>query len=182
MAVLTRHVSFAPLRSACLVASFIAVAGCGGEPKAPASDTATAPPAVAPAPAPTTTPATTPAAPPAPAAAISGKTHDVQMVGDATGYRFIPASVTIKPGDGIRWTMVTGGPHNVSFWADSIPKGAGGVLNGAMARQISPLAGALLMQPNETYTISFAGAPKGTYHYFCTPHLAMKMVGTITVQ
>jgi plastocyanin len=30
--------------------------------------------------------------------------------------------------------------------------------------------------------MSFAGAPKGTYRYFCTPHLAMGMKATITVQ
>ncbi|MGZ5043019.1 MAG: plastocyanin/azurin family copper-binding protein, partial [Usitatibacter sp.] len=28
----------------------------------------------------------------------------------------------------------------------------------------------------------FGGASKGTYHYFCTPHLALGMKGTITVQ
>lgn len=104
------------------------------------------------------------------------------MIGDATGYRYVPATLTIKVGDGVRWTMIAGGPHNVSFWTDSIPPGAAAQLNNAMAKQIMPLAGPLLMQPNETYTISFAGATKGTYRYFCTPHLAMKMVGTITVQ
>lgn len=109
-------------------------------------------------------------------------THDVKMIGDATGYRYLPATLTIKVGDGVRWTMIAGGPHNVSFWTDSIPAGAAAQLNSAMAKQIMPLAGPLLMQPNETYTISFAGATKGTYRYFCTPHLAMKMVGTITVQ
>lgn len=116
------------------------------------------------------------------AAPITGVTHDVRMVGDAKGYRFEPATLSIKAGDGVRWTMVSGGPHNVSFWPDSIPTGAAAQLAGAMAKQISPLVGPLLMQPNETYTISFGGASKGTYHYFCTPHLALKMYGTIAVQ
>ncbi len=161
----------------CLTAGGIVLAGCGGEPQPPADSTAVAPPAAAP---PAVAPV--PETPPAAAMPITGKTHEVRMVGDAKGYRFEPASLTIKPGDGVRWTMVTGGPHNVSFWADSIPSGAVAVLNGAMAKPISPLAGPLLMQPNETYTISFAGAPAGTYHYFCTPHLAMAMKATITVQ
>jgi plastocyanin len=38
------------------------------------------------------------------------------------------------------------------------------------------------MNPNEAYTVSFAGLPKGTYNYHCTPHLAMGMKGTVTVQ
>ena len=39
----------------------------------------------------------------------------------------------------------------------------------------------LLQNANETYEISFAGIPPGVYKYHCTPHLAMNMVGTITV-
>lgn len=165
-------------RTLCLLAGLVALTACGGEKKTPADTTSAAAPAATPAP-------VTPAAPAivaAPPVAITGKTHEVKMIGDATGYRYEPANITIKAGDGIKWIMVTGGPHNVSFWADSIPAGAAAQLAGAMEKQISPLAGALLMQPNETYTISFGGAPKGTYHYFCTPHIAMNMKGTITVQ
>jgi plastocyanin len=167
-------------RTLCLVASIIALTACGGESKTPAADTSRTS-------APATTPGQSTPATPAPAAAaapvaITGKTHEVRMIGDAKGYRYEPATITIKAGDGIRWIMVSGGPHNVSFWADSIPAGAAAQLTGAMEKQISPLAGALLLQSNETYTISFGNAPKGTYHYFCTPHLALNMKGTITVQ
>lgn len=104
------------------------------------------------------------------------------MIGDATGYRYDPATLTIKAGDGVRWTIVSGPPHNVSFWADSIPAGAAATLTAAMPAQMTPLAGPLLLQPNETYTVSFAGAPKGIYRYFCTPHLALGMKAIITVQ
>jgi plastocyanin len=123
--------------------------------------------------------ATTPAAAPTPA---TGKTHDVQMLGDASGYRFNPASITIKRGDAVRWTNVSGGPHNVSFWPDSIPAGAQGPLSANMPQQTMPLGGPLLTNPNQTYTISFAGVPAGTYKYYCQPHLALGMKGVITVQ
>ncbi|HKO15824.1 MAG TPA: plastocyanin/azurin family copper-binding protein [Gemmatimonadaceae bacterium] len=112
----------------------------------------------------------------------TGQTHDVKMLGDAQGYRFDPKNITIKQGDAVRWTMVSGGPHDATFWADSIPAGAEAQLNANMPQTIGPLTGPLLTTPNETYTVSFAGLPKGTYHYHCTPHLAMGMVGTITVQ
>src|SRR3979409_2541466 len=48
-------------------------------------------------------------------APITGKTHEVKMVGDAKGYRFEPANITVKQGDGIKFVVVTGGPHNVAF-------------------------------------------------------------------
>jgi plastocyanin len=173
------RVSSPRLAALCLAASFIALAGCGGEPRTPAADTASAPAAAATPAATTPAVATTPSAPPA---AITGTMHEVRMLGDAKGYRFEPVSLTIKAGDGVRWTMVSGPPHNVSFWADSIPAGAAATLTSAMPAQAGPLNGPLLMQQNETYTISFAGAPKGSYRYHCTPHLAMGMIATITVQ
>ena len=51
-----------------------------------------------------------------------------------------------------------------------------------MSGTMGQLIGPLLMNAGETYTVSFAGVPAGTYKYFCTPHLAMNMRGTITVQ
>ncbi len=44
------------------------------------------------------------------------------------------------------------------------------------------LEGPMLLQPNETYVISFAKIPPGTYDFHCTPHLALGMKGVITVQ
>ena len=43
------------------------------------------------------------------------------MIGDEKGYRFEPANITVKQGDGIKFTMVSGGPHNVAFDAAAIP-------------------------------------------------------------
>ena len=64
--------------------------------------------------------ATTGAAPAAAASAgtpapITGKTYEVKMIGDEKGYRFDPATLTIKVGDGIKFVNVTGGPHNLAF-------------------------------------------------------------------
>jgi plastocyanin len=122
--------------------------------------------------------ATTPAAP----APATGATHDVQMLGDASGYRFSPVSITIKRGDAVRWTNVSGGPHNVTFWPDSIPAGAQGPLAANMPTPMAPLSGPLLTNPNQTYTVSFANVPAGTYKYYCTPHLALGMKAVIQVQ
>ena len=115
-------------------------------------------------------------------AAITGKTIEVKMIGDAQGYRFDPATITVKVGDGIKFTNVTGGPHNVTFAADSIPAGAQAQLQANMPNTTSPLTGPLLINANDSYTVSFAGLKPGTYHFYCTPHLALGMKGVITVQ
>src|SRR5687767_1655333 len=54
-------------------------------------------------------------------APITGTTHEVKMVGDAQGYRFEPANITVKAGDGIKFTTVSGGPHNVAFDVATVP-------------------------------------------------------------
>jgi plastocyanin len=121
-------------------------------------------------------------APAAAAAPATGATHDVQMIGDASGYRFNPPSITIKRGDAVRWTNTSGGPHNVTFWTDSIPAAAQGPLAANMPGTTAPLTGPLLLTPNQTYTVSFANVPAGTYKYYCTPHLALGMKAVIQVQ
>ncbi len=129
-----------------------------------------------------TTSTAAPSPAPAPSAAAPGKTIDVKMVGDTKGYRFDPATITVTVGDGVRFTNVSGGPHDVTFWSDSIPAGAQQVLQANMPATTAPLTGPLLISPNDTYVVSFAGAKPGAYHFYCTPHLALGMRGTLTVQ
>ena len=164
-----------------LLASTVVLGACGGE-KA-ATDTAAANAAAASA----TTPApaaTTPAPAPAGAAAAApatGTTHEVKMIGDATGYKFVPADLTVKQGDAVKFIMVSGGPHNVAFQnvADAAAKAQ---LDANMSgAKMAELSSPMLMQPNEAYTVSFASVPAGKYDFTCTPHAAMNMKGSITV-
>jgi plastocyanin len=115
-------------------------------------------------------------------APITGKTVEVKMLGDEKGYRFEPADITVKQGDGIKFVMVSGGPHNAAFDPATVPAAAKAQLSANMPNQMAELSGPLLVNPDETYTISFANVPPGKYDYHCTPHLAMNMKGTITVQ
>ena len=125
-----------------------------------------------------------PAAGAAAAAPATGKTIDVKMLGDEKGYRFDPATVTVKAGDAIKFTNVTGGPHSVGFDPAKVPPAVQPQLGANMPgdHSMGPLEGPMLLQPNETYVISFAKIPAGTYDFHCTPHLALGMKGTITVQ
>ena len=157
------------IRSSLLIlAAFTVACGRGEKPNAGATASAGPPAAVPP----------TPAAP----QPVTGKTWDVKMIADATGSRFDPPSLTIKAGDGVKFTLVSGPPHNVAFWPDSIPAGATSALQANMPQTMAPLNGPLLATAGETYVVSFAGATPGTYHYYCVPHLAAGMKATIVVQ
>ncbi len=113
----------------------------------------------------------------------AGPVVEVKMVGTGSTASFEPSALTIAPGTTVRFINVSGGPHNITFWPDSIPAGAGPVLNQAMAgRTMGDLMGMMVTQPNETYDISFADAPLGLYKGYCLPHLALGMVIDITVQ
>jgi len=122
----------------------------------------------------------TPAETPAPAA--TGASHEVDMEFDGKVAKFVPAELTIKSGDVVKFVVKSGPPHNVAFYPDSIPAGAADVLNKAMTETMGPLTGPMKIGMGESYDISFAGAPAGDYKYFCTPHLPFGMKAKITVQ
>ena len=168
-----------------LFAGAAVLGACGGE-KKPATDSAAATAAAAstPAAAPAAAPATAaaPAAGAAAAAPATGKTHEVKMIGDATGYKFEPAALTIKSGDAVKWIMVSGGPHNVAFQNVANAAAKAQIDANMSGQKMGEAAGPMVMQPNEGYTVSFAKVPAGTYEYNCMPHAAMNMKATITVQ
>jgi plastocyanin len=153
----------------------IMLGACGGE-KAPATDSAAAPAAEAAA-------APAEAAPAAGAMApITGTTHEIKMIGDGAGYRFEPAALTIAAGDGVKFVLVSGGPHNVAFDPAVVPAAAKAQLSANMPEQAGELSGKMMLNADESYTISFAGVAAGEYAFHCTPHLAMNMKGVITVK
>jgi plastocyanin len=118
------------------------------------------------------------------AAPATGKTVEVKMIGDEKGYRFEPSAITVKAGDAIKFTNITGGPHNVGFDPAKVPAAAQPQLAANMPgdHSMGALESPLLLQPNESYVISFAKVPAGSYDIHCTPHLALGMKGTVTVQ
>jgi plastocyanin len=152
------------------------LAACGGEQKTDDQQTTATPDQAAPA-AGDAAPAAGDAAP-----AAGGTTHDVNMVLEGSSYKYVPNELTIKSGDVVRFHNVSGGPHNVSFWADSIPGGAADVLKAGMPDQMAPLEGSLLTEVNAVYSVNFAKAPAGEYKFYCLPHLALGMKGKLTVQ
>ena len=116
-------------------------------------------------------------------APVTGKTHTVNMVGDAKGYRFEPANVTVKQGDGIKFVVVSGGPHNVAFDPATIPPDVKGQLDANMGTdKMGELSSNMKMNAGESVTVSFGNIKPGQYPFHCVPHLALNMKGVITVQ
>ena len=115
------------------------------------------------------------------AAPITGTIIEVKMIGDAKGYRFEPASIAARPGDGVKFVVVSGGPHEVAFDLDVVPAETKPQLianmpNGANGR--SPL----LSVAQETWTLSLGGLRPGKYPFVSTPRLPQGMKGEIQIQ
>jgi plastocyanin len=119
----------------------------------------------------------TPATAPAMHATIT-----VKMTGDAKGYRFDPSTINAKVGDSVTFVNVMGGPHNVTFWADSIPAGTATALTADMPKTTAPLTSPLFETDGESWTMSTAGLKPGTYKFYCVPHAPLGMRGQLVIQ
>ena len=112
---------------------------------------------------------------------VTGTVHEVRMVGDGTGYRYEPATITAKPGDGIKFVMASFGPHNVAFDPATIPADQKDQLYANMPNseaRVSPM----LIDEDEVWELSLGNLQPGRYPFYCTPHLAMNMTGEIVIQ
>ena len=110
----------------------------------------------------------------------TGKTVEIKMVGDEKGYRFEPADVTINVGDAVKFVTISAQPHNIAFSA--VPAESKAQLQANLPEAMGDMMGKMLLNVNDSYTISFAGVKPGKYEFNCTPHLANNMKGTITVK
>ena len=115
-------------------------------------------------------------------AADPPRTHVVRMTTNGAAARFEPASLTIRPGDRVRFVVASGPPHNVAFDPAKLPADVRRALTAAMPNPIQPLSGPLLLNAGDGYTISFAGVKPGRYEFFCMPHVGMGMKGTVVVR
>lgn len=93
------------------------------------------------------------------AATESGMTESAQEVKvDITGFKFAPATLTVKKGTKVTWTSQDSVKHNASSSDNEGFKGP-------------------LLAKGESYSYTFNQV--GTYNYICDPHPFMK--GSVTV-
>jgi plastocyanin len=99
--------------------------------------------------------------------ATTGVIHEVGMV-SGRGELFEPADLTVQRGDIVRFKLISG-VHNASFPANKNPGGL-----------TLPAPTPYLQAPGQTHDL-VVDLPAGEYYYQCDPHIALGMVGTLTV-
>jgi len=102
--------------------------------------------------------------------AYAAETKTVKMGSDAGGLQFVPAKTSICIGDTVTWVNNKGGPHNVVFDEDEIPKGV---------NQEKISMDDQLGEEGDTFSMKFDTA--GSYSYYCEPHRGAGMNGALTV-
>jgi plastocyanin len=103
----------------------------------------------------------------------------VEIIG---GRRFDPITITVQSGETVTWANVTDETHTVTAYEDKIPEGADYFASGDFDSQeaaSSDLTPGLLREGDE-YEVTFE--VPGTYEYFCIPHEADGMIGTVVVE
>jgi plastocyanin len=136
---------------ALVLASAAMLAACSGDTKAPDQEARAA------------------AAPLAATVAPTGRVITVEMHTDGTGNYFKPRDIEARPGDVVRFVLVSG-VHNVNFLPDS-NRGRAGL----------PPASDYLQLPGQTWDYIVALAP-GEYYFQCDPHALLGMVGQLEVE
>jgi len=133
-------------RRTALVAAILIAAACGGGEKKPAENA----------------PAAQPAAP-------TGAVIEITATTDDKGSYYEPKEVNAKPGDVLRFKLITG-VHNVNFLPDSNPGKAG-----------LPPVTAFLQLPGQTIDIPMTFG-EGDFYFQCDPHAALGMKGKVHVK
>jgi plastocyanin len=111
-------------------------------------------------------------------------THVVRLVADQgkQEFRFDPSAITVKPNDIVVFRVVSGAPHSVVFEGRGLSPGVRGAFNSAMPRRSGDLSSPLLTATGKDYQMVVPQVPPGTYLYYCLPHRAYDMRGTLTVE
>ena len=104
------------------------------------------------------------------------------MVGSAQAPRFEPAEIQIESGDTVAFVLTSGAPHNVAFDSTTLSPAATERLRAIVHDPMLPLAGPMLLKEGERYTVVFSNVLAGRYPYYCMPHMAMQMRGTVVVR
>ncbi|MDJ0632576.1 MAG: plastocyanin [Xenococcaceae cyanobacterium MO_188.B29] len=100
-------------------------------------------------------------------------TYEVKMGADNGMLQFEPSSVTIKPGDTVKWVNNKVAPHNVVFDSSK--------MDDSLATKASHKG--LFFSPGESYETTFpADTPAGEYPFYCEPHRGAGMAGKVIVQ
>ena len=117
------------------------------------------------------------------ARAEAQKVHEIRLDANPEKdiFRFTPSRVTARPGDVLLFRAVSGTPHSIVFEGGNLSGPAREALNGALSRRSGDLSSPLLTPNGAEYRIVVPALPPGRYEFFCLPHRAYDMRGTLQV-
>lgn len=103
----------------------------------------------------------------------AAETYEIKMGADNGTLKFEPTTITIQPGDTVKWVNNKMAPHNVVFDASNMDDG--------LASKASHKG--LFFSPGESYETTFPkDAAPGEYSFYCEPHRGAGMVGKVIVE
>ena len=115
---------------------------------------------------------------------VEGVPDDADHVIDMNAAAFEPAELTVSQGDTVAWPHAAGEAHSVSAYQDDVPEDAGYWASGGFESEEAARTGwengQGAVQSGQTYVHTFETT--GTHEYFCIPHEAAGMVGSVTVE
>ncbi|MEP6688159.1 MAG: plastocyanin/azurin family copper-binding protein [Gemmatimonadales bacterium] len=108
----------------------------------------------------------------------------MRLIADAgkDDFRFAPSSLTVKPNDVIVFRVASGAPHSIVFEGEGLSPGVRGAFNTAMQGRSGDLSSPLLTAEGKEYRLVVPQVPAGTYAFYCLPHRAYDMRGTLTIE
>jgi len=118
----------------------------------------------------------------APAAAQA--IHAIRMIANPANdvYRFEPAEVVASPGEVLVFRVVSGAPHSVVYEGEGLSPGVRGAFNNAMPNRSGDLSSPLLTSSGSEYRMTVPQVPPGVYPFYCLPHRAYDMRGTLRMK
>lgn len=97
-------------------------------------------------------------------------------------YRFVPATVTARPGDHLRFRVESGAPHSIVIRDEGLEPRVRQAWAAALRGRVGGLSGPLLPETGTTYEVTVpAAVPPGRYRFYCLVHRAYAMDGTLQV-
>ncbi|WP_134670717.1 DUF5059 domain-containing protein [Halorussus marinus] len=115
---------------------------------------------------------------------VDGVPEDADHVVEMTAVSFDPAELTVERGDTVAFAFAEGEPHSITAYEDDLPEGADYWASGGFDDQAAAEAGwengKGAVQSGQAYVRTFEAT--GTHEYFCIPHEAAGMVGSVVVE
>ncbi|MFB6123964.1 MAG: DUF5059 domain-containing protein [Haloferacaceae archaeon] len=115
---------------------------------------------------------------------VEGVPADADHVVEVNAVSYGPAELTVSVGDKVAWEWAAGEPHTVTAYGEEIPDGASYWASGGFDSQDAAAKGwengEGAVTSGHAYVHTFETA--GEHAYFCIPHEAAGMTGTVVVE